>query len=861
MAVQQLVKPRSVFPLPHIPDSEFHGPNLWDVEGFEFANTIGGTSPKRERHGRRRDLKPLEVLIDGIADGPGGFAVHLRDWARHLDNYGVNVYIPDHRKCEYPEVAKLKKTKVENPIEILTYPGCAFHPKNPDRYVIGYSVFETLKFPDIFKKNAEDVDELWTSSRFCYDRFIEVGIPKEKIMIISEGVDTTKFHPYVPPLIKPSSTMRFFNICGYSERKGMRTLINAFLKEFDSKEDVELWVFGGWYSEKKAQGEIEELKRDIQNASFPKIMLDWSDRLDSKMPGLFNSFDCGVFPSKGEGYCTFSDTPIVTNFGEKEIKDITIGSRVLTHDGTFSTVTKTFEREHDGGMIQVNPAYLPKVTLTPEHRVLAIKTSKCSANGSRAKSTLCKPTCNHVSKGQWSKYYKKYEEAKELLKSKSYTQTAKELGVSPSTLYTWFVKGKIPYPDKCLAFFRRYTKDWIPANELEKGDVLLFPRVKEFLDKSYLLLSDFAKHIIVDGGYVYPAQDNHGRLLKHPTAHRIKNKIAVDDDFLRISGLYIAEGCTSGSTLAFSFNSNEKSYIDTVVEWAKGFNITAKVNYLERNRATVWVHSKLLATLFGSLYGKGSHFKRLPEWVIYLPIDKLKVLVKAMWDGDGYVGKDTLEYSTVSPVLAKQLWIILAKIGIVSSLKDAKNRVEYKIVIQGKQGEWIGNNGEHLSKRFTFGWVDDDYVYLPIKSILPKAYHGMVYNLEVDKQNSYVSSFIMHNCRPLAESAACELPVITTDYAPMTEIITKDTGYLIDVDHLGPEPRADWICDLYKGADFVHPSEISLRAQMREVFENYEEAEEKAKRGRKYIVQHHNTATAIEDAITRLREIQDGLIT
>jgi glycosyltransferase involved in cell wall biosynthesis len=114
--------------------------------------------------------------------------------------------------------------------------------------------------------------------------------------------------------------------------------------------------------------------------------------------------------------------------------------------------------------------------------------------------------------------------------------------------------------------------------------------------------------------------------------------------------------------------------------------------------------------------------------------------------------------------------------------------------------------------------------------------------------------------RPLAECAACEVPVITTAHAPMTEIITKDTGYLIDVDHLGPEPRADWICDLYKGADFVHPSEKSLREQMRDVYDDYEKAEAKAKRGREYILQHHNTATCVETAITRLREIQQNQV-
>jgi glycosyltransferase involved in cell wall biosynthesis len=410
-----LVKPKlPAQTMPIIPNGEFQGPSLRDVEGFEFADTIGGAGLKKKGHGRKRDLKPLEVLLDGIADGPSGFGVHLRDWARHLDNYGVKVRIPEHRACEYPEVAKLKKTEVENPIEIQNYSGCTFQRGDSDHFIVGIGVFETLKFPPIFKKNVESVDELWVPSRFCYDRFVEVGVPKEKMKIFPEGIDTTKFHPYVLPSIKPSSTMRFLNICGYSERKGMRTLINAFLKEFDSKEDVELWIFGGWYSEKKAQEEVDELKRDIQKASFPKIHLDWSDRRDDEMPGLFNSFDASIYPSKGEG----------------------------------------------------------------------------------------------------------------------------------------------------------------------------------------------------------------------------------------------------------------------------------------------------------------------------------------------------------------------------------------------------------------FG-------------------------------------------RPLAECAACGVPVITTDHAPMTEIITKDTGYLIDVDHIGPEPRADWVCDLYKGADFVHPSEASLRVQMREVFEDYEEAAKKAKRGREYVVQHHNTATIIEKVITRLREIQD----
>ena len=416
MSVQQLIKPRESDVLV-IPNSEFHGIELWDLPEFQTARVDTSAQKGKKERGKKRDSKTLEVVFDGIANGPAGFAVHLRDWARHLDNYGVKVNIPENRDCEYQEVAKLKKTKVENPIELLNYPGCSFRPLTESApAVIGYAVFETNKFPVVFKQNSEGADIIWTASQFCYDRFVEIGIPKEKVEIFPEGVDTTRFRPDLEPLIPRTSSMRFLNVCGYSERKGMRTLISAFLKEFDKKEDdVELWIFGGWYSKGKAQEEVDELKQDIKNkTSFPRIILDWTDRLDDDMPGLFNSFDAGVYPTKGEGYC-----------------------------------------------------------------------------------------------------------------------------------------------------------------------------------------------------------------------------------------------------------------------------------------------------------------------------------------------------------------------------------------------------------------------------------------------------------RPLAECAACGVPVITTNYAPMSEIITEDRGYLIDVDHIGPEPRADWVCEFYKGADFVHPSEESLRALMRDVFENYETAEAKAERGREYIVQHHNTATIIEKVVKRLKEIRD----
>lgn len=253
----------------------------------------------------RRENQPIELLVDGIADGVSGFAVHLRDWVRHLVRYGVNVSIPGHRNSEYPEIVKLHNTKVEHPIKLYFLPGGGFPPKNPvDMYTIGYTVFETNEFPEYFRDNAENVDLLWTANRFNYDRYVKVGIPREKIEVFSEGVDTELFNPYVPPLMNKKDSFIFGNVCGWSERKGISVLLNAFLKEFDRDEKVTLWISGGWYAKEHAQKEVMDVKQGIRNkTTFPEVILDWTDRSDWVMPALFNSFDALCYPTKGEGFC------------------------------------------------------------------------------------------------------------------------------------------------------------------------------------------------------------------------------------------------------------------------------------------------------------------------------------------------------------------------------------------------------------------------------------------------------------------------------------------------------------------------------------------------------------------------------
>ncbi len=253
-----------------------------------------------------KESDTIELLIDGIADGPSGFAVHLRDWARHLSRFGIRVFVPENRATEYTEIQKMKINPNANgfkPIELLNYSGGNFHSKNPDRAVIGYTVFETDQFPKSFRDSARNVDLLWTPSNFCYDRLAQVGIPREKMEIIPEGVDTCLFSPYSGKSLKYNKGTKFIFgiICGWSERKGIDTLLNAFLKEFN-RDEAALYISGGWYAEKVAREEIRIIKERLGKANYPDIILDWTQKMDWEMPAIFNSLDCYVLPTKGEGY-------------------------------------------------------------------------------------------------------------------------------------------------------------------------------------------------------------------------------------------------------------------------------------------------------------------------------------------------------------------------------------------------------------------------------------------------------------------------------------------------------------------------------------------------------------------------------
>jgi uncharacterized protein (TIGR00375 family) len=130
------------------------------------------------------------------------------------------------------------------------------------------------------------------------------------------------------------------------------------------------------------------------------------------------------------------------------------------------------------------------------------------------------------------------------------------------------------------------------------------------------------------------------------------------------------------------------------------------------------------------------------------------------------------EGSTSSKNLSNQMKIICLRLGIMPSIRidsreNHKLRGNHKLgsrKISASYDNFILDKLSFFEDKFNLlkedefrkfdykldkrhGWIDENYMYLPIREIAESNYEGQVYNLEVEDDNSYLTDFaIVHNC-------------------------------------------------------------------------------------------------------------------
>ncbi len=163
---------------------------------------------------------------------------------------------------------------------------------------IGWPIFEVDKFNDLEKHHLNAVDELIVCSEWA-KKVVEANGIKKKVHVVPLGTDTSFYKPD-PNAPKHSNTI-FLNVGKWEKRKGHEELIAAFNKAFKPDDAVELWML----TDNPFIGSKNEEWKNL----YLNTPMGFRCRFFPRLPNaqgvlsLIQQSDCGVFPTKAEGWC------------------------------------------------------------------------------------------------------------------------------------------------------------------------------------------------------------------------------------------------------------------------------------------------------------------------------------------------------------------------------------------------------------------------------------------------------------------------------------------------------------------------------------------------------------------------------
>jgi Fe-S cluster assembly protein SufB len=249
-----------------------------------------------------------------------------------------------------------------------------------------------------------------------------------------------------------------------------------------------------------------------------------------------------------------------------------------------------------------------------------------------------------------------------------------------------------------------------------------------------------------------------GDLLVFPINKVERDDPSLSDDFLKLLGYYIAEGCVTKfngyDAVEWSLGDHEPDVADEIsalVERLVGKR-PSRTHDRKRHGVYLVVYSSELCASLEEHGGRYAHGKRFSKAVMDLPARRQKLAVDSYYRGDGSVGRygpvAMIRCGTVSRTLAFQLQEMLARRGIFGymGIREAFDE-------RMKDGRII-----HHSRMYTLYYSEKtrgrrairryDYFLVPVRKIRREPYDGFVYNFETAcEPHSYlVKGFAVHNC-------------------------------------------------------------------------------------------------------------------
>lgn len=244
--------------------------------------------------------------------------------------------------------------------------------------------------------------------------------------------------------------------------------------------------------------------------------------------------------------------------------------------------------------------------------------------------------------------------------------------------------------------------------------------------------------------------------LYYVSVPKIKNKEIIcpfSNEEMYLFGIWLAEG-DYDKGIRFNLGTHEEDLIDNIISlFEKAYDKKPSYTYLGNENGSCTRISFCSAELerkYRNLFGSLAREKRIPFDFLFYNKKSLEQLIKGFCDGDGYKREELRESLYTSSENLKEMFsLIIPKIGYIPTI--TKRYPEDKYLKNEKR--WIKSNGPGYCFEWTrnekrrFYWEDKEYFNIPISTNNLEYWSGLVYNYEVEDDNSYFANGIpIHNC-------------------------------------------------------------------------------------------------------------------
>ena len=167
---------------------------------------------------------------------------------------------------------------------------------------VGWPIFELDRFSKKEICDLNSLDEIIVCSKWAKEVILDNGVNK-KISIVPLGVNTECFKP-IPEVIASRSnddTYGFFSCGKYEVRKGQDQIVEAFNLAFSNNDKVELFL--SMFNQFMTSEDLRKIKEGYSKTKLgDKIKFVGPWKSQQRLAEWMNVVDCGVFPSKAEGW-------------------------------------------------------------------------------------------------------------------------------------------------------------------------------------------------------------------------------------------------------------------------------------------------------------------------------------------------------------------------------------------------------------------------------------------------------------------------------------------------------------------------------------------------------------------------------